>query len=66
MVTLQNSFHNTTIHVRKTEAELEDVQRILMTGRGEELRKAKRFAASCKRQLCGATGCTCSDDLGRR
>lgn len=66
MTTLTNSFHNSQIKVRKTEEQLDNVVRDLMTARGHKRIKAKRYAANCKRKLCGVKGCTCGDDLGRR
>ncbi len=63
MQTISNNFHNTEA---RTRLDLDRIEYVLATGRGEELARAKRQARGLWKKLCGIEGCTCGDDFGRR
>lgn len=66
MMELTNSFHGTRAVVQMTEADILELERIIVTGRGEELRAAKAKVRRIRNKLCGYADCTCGDFLGRR
>lgn len=66
MMELTNSFHGTKMTVAMTEADILELERIIVTGNGEELRAAKATVRRIRNKLCGCSDCTCGDFLGRR
>jgi hypothetical protein len=66
MTTLTNDFHNTSVKTRLTRKQLHDMLRVLLTGDGEEYRRAKATQRRIWKALCGIEGCTCGNDFGER
>jgi len=67
MYTLTNSFHNTKVRTRFSVEELAAMlYKVNRAMPGQNVRKERRLIARLKRTLCGANGCTCSNDFGVR
>ncbi len=66
MITLRNEFHNTEVTCRLTLDDLRYIHCMLLTGRNNEQKRARRAARRIEKQLCGVEGCTCGDTFGAR
>lgn len=59
MITLTNSFHNTSVNLRPTISSANKYG-------PKELHLSARQVKRARRVLCGVDGCLCGDDIGAR
>lgn len=59
-----NVFHRTSVKSRKSPEEIEEIRYRLANGKATPADKV--FARHMRSALCGANGCTCGDEFGRR
>jgi hypothetical protein len=59
MLTLTNSFHNTSTATRKTR---EEINNILNTAPWERTATERSWIRRISHKLCGATGCVCGQN----
>ena len=62
--TLTNSYHHTSYRTRKTDADIEAIELRIYNGNASAA--DKEWVRKVRNTLCGATGCTCGDFIGRR
>lgn len=64
MFVYENRFHNTTFTSRKSQDELDAIEKRICTG--DDRPADKPFARRMRNALCGVDGCKCGDFFGQR